>query len=208
MEQAMATVQEPRSARRAEQFVQQELARAVRRVRLLELTRAALGLVIAVMAYGLTMMLLDRWLNLPQAVRQITFVGFGLFVLGYIWFVLLGPIRRAVNPYYAALQVEQTIPDAKNSLVNWLDLHDDNLPQGVVNAIGERAADDLKESNVDEAINSKSVIWLAGITVGLFLGLAVSFIIFRGDQFGSLLGRAFSPFGLNRGIVKQTRISI
>ena len=58
----MATAQESRPATRAERFVQNELSRAIRRVRLLDLTRAALGLVIAVMAYGLLMMLADRWL--------------------------------------------------------------------------------------------------------------------------------------------------
>ncbi len=205
----MATVQEStRPIGRAERFVQQELQRAIRRVRLLDVAKAGLGLAIAVMAYGLVMMLGDRWLNLSQGLRQVSLLGFLAFVAGYVWLVLLGPIRRVVNPYYAALQVEQTIPDAKNSLVNWLDLHDDNLPQGVVTAIGERAAEDLKETDVDQAIKSNSLVWLAGITLGLVIGFAASYIMFRGDQFNSLFGRAFAPFGSNRDIVKQTRISM
>src|SRR5262249_10272541 len=89
---------------------------------------------------------------------------------------------------------------------NWLDLHDDNLPQGVVTAIGERAAEDLKETDVDQAIRSNTLMWLAGITLCLVVGFTASYIIFRGDQFSSLFGRAFAPFGFNRDIVKQTRI--
>jgi collagen type III alpha len=209
MEQAMATVQEPtRPVGRAERFVQKELGRAVRRVRLLDLGRGALGLAIAFMVYGLLMMLADRWLNFSQGFRQWSLLAFAAFAAVYTWLVLLGPIRRVVNPYYAARQVEQTLPDAKNSLVNWLDLHDDNLPPTIVAALDERAAEDLKETDVDQAIRSSSLMWLAGITLGLVLGFAAAFIIFRGDQFNSLFGRAFAPFGSNRGIVKQTRISI
>src|SRR5262249_309269 len=130
------------------------------------------------------------------------------FTALYTWFVLLRPIRRSVNPYYAAVQVEQTIPDAKNSLVNWLDLHDDNLPPSVTTALGQRAAADLKETDVQQAIRSNSLMWLGGITAGLVLGFLAAFIILRSDQFSSLLERTFSPFGLDGGIVHQTRINI
>ena len=41
---------------------------------------------------------------------------------------MMRPFRLRVNPYYAAKHVEETLPDAKNSIVNWLDLHDASLP--------------------------------------------------------------------------------
>src|SRR5262249_29215086 len=135
----MATVQEPvkSSLSRYERFVQQELGRATRRVQLLDLGRAALGFVAVTLVFGLSMMLLDKWLNLPQLVRQLALFGYLTLAFTYVWLVLLRPLRRKVNPYYAAVQVEQTVPDAKNSLVNWLDLHNDDLPPGVLSAIGQ-----------------------------------------------------------------------
>jgi uncharacterized low-complexity protein len=204
----MATVQQSsKPASRFEGFVRQEISRAVRRVRFLDVARAALGLFIGVLAYGLAMMLLDKWLVLSQSVRQVSLFAFLGGVGLYSWFVLLRPIRRAINPYYAAIQVEQMIPDAKNSLVNWLDLHEGNLPPSVTDAIGRRAAEDLQEADLEQAIHSKSLIWLAGVTIGMLFGVVALFIMLRSDQFGSLVDRTFSPFS-NQGIVKQTRISI
>src|SRR5215218_6865580 len=112
----MATVQDPakQGAARHDRFVQDQLTQATRRVRMLDVLAAALGLVIGVLAFGLAMILLDRWIQLPQLARQLAFFGFLAVVAAYSWFVLLRPFRLRVNPYYAAKQVEQTIPDAKN----------------------------------------------------------------------------------------------
>src|SRR5262245_51469746 len=205
----MATVQEPvRSAlSRYERFVQQELGRATRRVQLLDLARAGLGFVVVTLVFGLSMMLLDKWLNLPQLVRQVALFGYLTFAVAYIWLILLRPLRRKVNPYYAAVQVEQTVPDAKNSLVNWLDLHEENLPPGVLGAIGQRAADDLKESDVQHAIRSNSLVWLGSATAVLVAAFLITFGVLRPDQFRSLFGRTFTPFD-QAAIAKQTRISI
>ncbi len=74
----MATVQDPVKApnNRHERFVQQQLTQATRRVRFLDFATAGLGLLIAALAYGLAMIFVDRWLHLPQLVRQVGFVGF------------------------------------------------------------------------------------------------------------------------------------
>ena len=122
----MATVREPvkPSANRYEQFVRQELSRAVRRVRFLDLARAGLGLLVATMAYGLVMILLDKWLNLPLGVRQAALALYGTFAIAYGWFVLLRPIRRAVNPYYAAVQVE----DRKSTRLNSSHIQKSRMP--------------------------------------------------------------------------------
>ena len=206
----MATVQEPAksSATRYERFVQKELSRATRRVQFLDLARAGLGLAIVTMAYGLAMMLLDKWLTLPQLVRQIGLFGYLAFFVAYSWFVLLRPFRRKVNPYYAAVQVEQTVPDAKNSLVNWLDLHDDErLGAGVLAELGHRAAEDLKESDVQQAIRSNALVWLGAAAAILIVAFLVTFGFLRPDQFRSLLSRTFSPFD-QRAIAKQTTITM
>lgn len=206
----MATVQEPArsSLGKYERFVDRELSRATRRVQFLDFARAGLGLLIVTMAYGLVMMLLDKWLTLPQTVRQIGLLGYGAFLIVYGWFVLLRPFRRRVNPYYAAVQVEQTVPDAKNSLVNWLDLHDDErLGPAVLNEIGQRAAEDLRETDVQQAIRSNALVWLGAATVVLLVAILVAFGLLRPDQFRSLVNRTFSPFD-QRAIARQTTISI
>ena len=65
----MATVQQPAKQPkhdRHDRFVRDQLARATGRVRMLDVMAAGLGLVIGVLAFALAMILLDRWLTLPQ----------------------------------------------------------------------------------------------------------------------------------------------
>src|SRR5262245_58862287 len=205
----MASVQEPvkQAGTRHERFVQDQISQATRRVRMLDVMAAGLGLTIGVLAFGLPMILIDRWLQLPSLARQAAFLIFAAVALTYTWFVLLRPFRKRINPYYAAKQVEQTIPDAKNSLVNWLDLHDENLPPSVRDAIGQRAAEDLETSDVEQAIKGKHLVWLGTAAAVLGVGLFLAFAAMRHDQFFSLLDRAFNPFN-SGAIAGQTRITV
>jgi hypothetical protein len=205
----MATVQDPvrPTANRHERFVEQQISQAVRRVRLLDLATAGLGLLIMALAYGLAMILLDRWLNFSQSFRAGSLFVFVAAAAAYTWFILLRPVRFRVNPYYAARQVEDTIPDAKNSLVNWLDLHDENLPQTVKSAIGERAAADLKETDVQQAIRGNHLTWLGTAAIALGVAALAALAVMRPDQFFSLAQRAFNPFE-KQGIAKQTTVKV
>src|SRR5882762_595731 len=42
----------------------------------------------------------------------------------YLALFVLRPLTWRINPYYAARQLEKELPGAKNSVVNWIDLHD------------------------------------------------------------------------------------
>src|SRR5438105_2073624 len=66
----MATVLEPRSRQKYDDFLDARLNRARQQVRFADLTVAALGLVALTFGFGLVMLLLDRWLELPVIVRQ------------------------------------------------------------------------------------------------------------------------------------------
>ena len=205
----MAVVQPPpKWNNRHERFVERQLRRASQRVRLLDVAQGALGAITVVLCYGLAMILLDRWLQFPQWIRQAGFVVLMVGLGVYLWRALVTPLVKAVNPYYAALQVEQTIPESKNSLVNWLDLHDDEIAPGVKAALGQRAAEDLKHADLDQAIQSHN-LWRLGVALFLLTtGFLACLFFFRVDQFQSLLARTFQPFGGDSPLVKQTRITI
>src|SRR4051812_23171255 len=112
----MATVQEPRAGSRTESFVEAELGRARRRIQAQDVGVAALGLLAGTLAYGLGMVLLDRWLNLSDTVRQIGLFAYLAAAVAYAVVILSRPLRREVNPYFAARRVEQAVPGAKNSV--------------------------------------------------------------------------------------------
>lgn len=174
-------------------YVEKQLGRARGRIRALDLAGAGLGFVILTLAYALLMVVLDKSIQLPLEARQVAFWGYVAGAIGYLTWTVGRPLLRQVNPYYAARQLERTLPDAKNSLVNWLDLRGQPLPAAVQTALGQRAARDLTQTNLDDAVSPTRVSWLGGIAGGLLLGLVLLFLLGPG-QFLSLLGRAFAPF--------------
>ena len=127
----MATVQEPRAGSRIDSFVEAELVRARRRIRAQDVGIAALGLVAGTLAYALIMVLLDRWLELSDTVRQLALFGYLAAAIAYAATILVRPFRREVNPYFAARRVEEAVPGAKNSVISWLDLHSEPLPESI-----------------------------------------------------------------------------
>ena len=148
----MATVQEPRAGNRYETFVEAELSRARRRIHAQDVGVAALGFLAGTLAYALGMVVLDRWLDLSETVRQIGLFGYLTGAGAYAMFVLSRPFRREVNPYFAARQVELAVPGAKNSVISWLDLHAEPLPESIRAAVSQKAAADLKKADVDEVV--------------------------------------------------------
>src|SRR5262245_43425921 len=109
----------PATSNKYEAFAEEQLARAQQRIRLLDLSAALLGLLALTLLYGLLMALLDRGLELPAVARQ---AAFGLYLVGaaaYLVLTVVLPLTRRINPYYAARRLEETLPGAKNSVVNW-----------------------------------------------------------------------------------------
>src|SRR3954470_19890413 len=101
----MATVQEQRpAAGKHESFVEAQLERARRRIRLFDLGAAALVLVVGTLAFGLAMVLLDRSLQLSPLARQLAFGAWIVAAAAYAVRALAKPFRLPVNPYYAARQ--------------------------------------------------------------------------------------------------------
>jgi hypothetical protein len=202
----MSTVSEPSPGPvlKYETFVEEQLARARHRIRALDLAAAALGFLIITLAYGLATAVLDRLLALPPVVRQVAFVAYVLGCLAYLGVTVVLPLCRQINPYFAALQVEHSLPGAKNSVINWLDLRRQQLPVAIQGAVIHRAARELARADLDQAISAKRAGWLGGTLFGLVLALLVLFLL-GPRQFYSLMGRAFAPFN---GAAMATRTFI
>src|SRR5262249_9287827 len=166
---------------------------------------ALLGFVAGTLAYGALMALLDSSLSLPPAGL---YAGFFLYLTTaavYLGVTVVRPLRHNINPYFAARQVEQTLPGAKNSVVNWLDLHDEELPPAVQNALSQKAAKDLAKADLEKAVSGRRAGW-AGGSVGAvaFLLLVLTFTLGGGKLFKHL-GRAFLPFN---GVAAPTKTEL
>lgn len=193
----MATVLDKGKQNPAEKydaFVEGQLARARQRIRTLDAVVALLGWLVGTLAYVLIMVALDRLFDLPLLARQIGLGLYGVASAAYLTFALVIPFSRRLNPYYAARQIEQTVPQSKNSLVNWLDLRDQKLPGAIRGAVANRAAKDLAQADLERAISGRRAAWLGGVSGGLAVGLLVALFLVGFGPFFGFLGRTFLPF--------------
>jgi collagen type III alpha len=174
--------------------LEEELGKATGRIRLNDVLTGALALAVLTLAYATAAVLLDRWLVLPEWVRQCMLAGFLVAFAGVAYLTLIRPLRRRVNPRFAARKVEETVPGAKNAIINWVDLRDKELPASVRGAVAVKAVEGVAGADVNKAVESKRVIWL-GAAAGLLLAvLAALFVILKPAPFLSLVNRTFNPF--------------
>jgi hypothetical protein len=190
----MSTHTAPNTTPKHEAFVEQQLARARGRVRTLDLMGLLLLFVCLTLGYALLLGLVDRAWKLPSLLRLGTFLAYAaaaLYVLG------LGAYRcffLRVNPLYAARRLEEVVPDAKNSVVNWLDLRDAPMSPAIRNSLGLRAAKDLAQADPEKAIVSRRTVLLGGVASGLACMTVVALLWWGPGAFFSLLQRNFAPF--------------
>jgi hypothetical protein len=188
--------------------VEEQLAQATSRIRAHDLTFGGLVLFAFVLIYATTMIMLDKYLNLPEWVRQTALTGFVVTFAGLAYLTLFSPLRKRINPLYAAKQVERTIDDAKNSVTGYVDAQQKgDLNPTVKAALANRAAKAAAEADVNRAIDHRGLVWLGGVAIAFLLALVVLFFAFRPPQFASLAGRTFVPF-TSTEIVSQTQLEL
>jgi collagen type III alpha len=202
-----AIAPKPGPGAKIESEVDRQIEKVVRRIRTHDVLAGVFLLVVVVLGYIAVAMVLDRWLELPDWIRQLGFLGLLGTVGALAWFAVLRPFRRIVNPLYAAKEVEETTAEAKNSIVNWVDLHDKPINESVRAAVAARAAKLLKDADLDKAGESKRLLYL-GWTVGVMVVVfAALFMVFKPVVFSSLLGRAINPFA-SGAIATRTQLTL
>jgi hypothetical protein len=205
----MATVL-PTPPARATKFdarVDQALGQAVGRIRLNDLLTGGAAVAAVTLCYAVVMIAVDSRLDLPMGVRQVGLGGLVLVLaaVAYVW--LVRPLRRTVNPRYAARRLEATAADSKNAVINYVDLKDRQLPESVWAAIGQKAAAGLAGADVNKATESRALVWLGGAVGLLLAALAVLFVLLKPAPFYSLVSRAFNPF-VQRAIATRTYLTL
>src|SRR5262245_52251845 len=159
----MATLLDaPKPTPKVEEYVEKQLTAARRRVRLLDAFLVGLAVAVASLFFSLALLLVDRYVPTPRGLGWAAVVGYVGLAAAFVYFKLFHPARRQINPYFAARQVEQVVPDAKNSLVTFVDFDEDpKLPPSIRTAISQKAARDLKKVDLNRAIENRRIVWLA-----------------------------------------------
>ena len=171
-------------------FIQTQLARAERRIRALDIGVALCGFAALGCVAVAALAVADHAWSLPEWARQ---VGLAAIVLGgaaYLYVALARPLLYRVNPYYAAQVVEHTLPEAKNSVVTWLDLQQQQLPPAIRMAVGQKAAKDLSKTDVEGAFSTRRVLWAGGVAAVC----AVLFLVCFARVGSGAFFRVLAPF--------------
>ena len=158
----MATLLDAPKVPRVEEFVEKQLTAARRRVRVLDFFLAGLVLAVGSLALLLVALFINRYVETPRGTGWVALGAYLALATGFIYAAVFRPSRRQINPYFAARRVEKTVPNAKNSLVTWVDFEEDErLPGSIRTAIGQKAARDLKGVDLNRAIENRRIVWLA-----------------------------------------------
>ncbi len=115
------------------------------------------------------LILVDHWIwPLPTWAR---FVAWGIiWGMGAWWLMtrIVPTWLRKVQQAYVAKQIERTMPELKNSLINWLQLSNegDGTPRGVLAAVGRHAMGQLKDHDATAVIDQAGPIRWAALLAG------------------------------------------
>ena len=171
-----------------------ELSRAARSIRFADASGGLLALVALALLYAAVMVAVDKFAELPAWARG---GGLGVTlavaaVVGY--FRVYRPLARAINPRFAARRVESVSPGAKNAVINWVDLENEQLGETVRAQLASRAATQVAAADAHKLAESRlttSLMVACGVLVAVLAGL---FLWLKPAPFLSLMTRAFNPF--------------
>lgn len=175
------------------QFVSNRLSQVGTRLQRQDFLVTTLWLMLGTVSFLTVIMIIDSIYQLSSTSRVIAWLGGVGVGLAYLCFRLHHHILLQINPYYAARRLESTIGDAKESVINWLDLQDQEIPGAIRNAVGHQAIKDLSRASIDEATKSREPATLA-TAFGVGLGLLFLAFLWSPGQIQSLAHRAFYPF--------------
>lgn len=190
-----------------DRVIDQQLARTRRRVKMVELGVSLMGLVGIVTLYALLVVLIDHWVFGLSAAGRFLALGALLLGVGFYCARFVFPLlARRINPGYAARAIEQHNPSLKNSVINFLMFRRVTTPTGrlVYRALQQRAALDLKQVNVDLAVDRSRLIHVGYIVVTLMVLFAGYIILSPKDTFQTVQ-RVCLPW---MDIGRPTRVTI
>ncbi len=188
--------------------VEGQIAQATSRIRFHDLAFGALTLAAMLAFYATAVILLDKYFILTEWLRQGLLVGFLATMAAAAYGLIVRPLRKRINPLYAAARVEKTIEDPKNSVMGYVETQEKGeVHAAIKTAMSARAARAVTDADVNRAVDHRSLVVMGSVLVAFLLTLVILFFVFRPAQFNSLLGRAFVPFSADP-IATRTQITL
>ena len=180
----------------ADEFIERQLSKTRRQVKLVDGASIVMTLVTSVLAYLLVLALVDHWLfDLGFWGRSL---GLTVLVTGVVWQLatrIVPLLGQRVNPVYAARAIEQNEPTLKNSLINFLlfRARRTEVNQVVYQALQVQAALDLTRVPVDATVDRSQVIRV-GYVLAAVLTCAALYTVFSPKDTMQTVQRVTAPW--------------
>lgn len=176
------------------EYLAKQLGQARLRIKMLDLITALVVVVVAAGAYVLTLSVLDQLFVLSTTVRLTSLAIFLCISLLYIVFAMAIPATQRINDLYVAREVENAVPNSKNSLLNWMLLRNrrSEIPPTIMRAIEAKAASDLSKIPIQDAIQAKHLLHASYVLASVVV-LFCLYTFTTNKELGPTLQRVLMP---------------
>lgn len=181
----------------SEGYIDQQIRRTRRSLKLLDLAAGVLTLLIGLLAFVLVGALLDHWI-VPGGLSLGGRAGlFGVMLAGVAWYGWrqFVPMLKPINPIYAAQTIERNSPTLKNSLLNLLLFrsHRNYLSARVYHALEQQTAVKLSTSGLDGAVDRSALLRLGYALLGVIAVCAI-YAVLSPKSLALSTGRVLAPW--------------
>ncbi|MDG2471178.1 MAG: hypothetical protein P8M80_17980, partial [Pirellulaceae bacterium] len=181
---------------RFENFLNERISKTAQQVKWVDLFSITLLLTIGVLGFLFALCLVDAWIiELQLWMRWTAFALVFCGVAAFFVFFLLPLFVKRINPLYAAKKIEDSRPELKNSVINYLStsLIKGNRPNRVVQQkLTQTAAADVANIPLDLAIDRSRMIFAGYALAGLVALFALYKVLSPKDPFQTI-GRVMLP---------------
>ena len=142
-------------------YIQRQISRTRYYVKLRDLAISFVQCSTLTVALFLALTMWDHWVSPLATWGRVVSLLLLLAIWIYAGVTQFAPLLlRQINPVYAARTIEQAVPGLRNSLTNYFLLRSKSLqvPPIVYDAVGQQAAKDLVQVNVETTVDNSRLL--------------------------------------------------
>ncbi len=180
-----------------DEFIEYQVNRTRSGIKHTDLLQAGVTVALVLTGYLLAFVVLDHWVipgGFSYVPRALMLGAVLAFVVGWTAWKIVLPYLKRITALYAAKEIEQTRPELKSSLLTLVDLKraGRRVPPHIVAAMEKRAAVNLSEMDVEQAVDRRPLMRLTYALFAVVVALCL-YTVFSPKSIASSLWRALAP---------------
>lgn len=180
-----------------DEYIDYQLQKTRGNIKTTDVLTAFAYVTVFVLAYLLLFVICDHWLvpeGFSQTTRMILLTLVGTLSAGWLLWKVVWPYLRQVNQLFAAKLIEKSQPELRSTLLNLIDARAAGkpVPPEILSAMEKQAAISMANTNVDEAVDRRPLMWACYAVLGLVV-LFSFYTLFTPKKVSASIWRALFP---------------